>query len=79
MREEVTALDIQQALLEGFELIEDYPDDPRGHSCVLLTQVKGKPMHIVCAIHEDTLIIVTVYTPSLQAWEEGFRKRRETP
>jgi len=30
--------------LEGPELVEDYPDDPRGHSCLLLGRTKsGRP------------------------------------
>ena len=36
--------------LEAPELVEDYPDDPRGHSCLLLGRTKsGRPLHIICA------------------------------
>jgi len=75
--EGLTALEIQKALLTGFELVEDYPNDPRGHSCLVLTWVRGNPVHIVCAPHEEALIIVTVYIPSLEDWEEDFKTRRK--
>jgi hypothetical protein len=33
-------------VLEG-EGIEDYPDDPRGHSCLMLGTAGGRSVHIV--------------------------------
>ncbi len=71
----VTAKQIEDALKKGFELIEDYPDDPRGHSCLLLVWVNDKPVHIACAPHEDVLIIITVYIPKEEEWID-YRKRR---
>ena len=73
----ITAQDVEEALKRGFVLVEDYPDDPRGHSCLVLTWLEnGRPLHIVCELHEDTLIIITVYIPSEEEWEPGFRTRR---
>jgi len=77
MVEGLTAMEIERALLSGFELIEDYPNDPRGHSCLVLTWVREKPVHVVCAPHEEVLIIVTVYIPSSEDWEEDFKTRRK--
>lgn len=77
MIEGLTAQEVEEALLKGFELVEDYPDDPRGHSCLILTWVRGKPIHVVCAPHEEALIIVTVYTPSREEWQEDFKSRRK--
>lgn len=71
----ILAKQIEDALKKGFELIEDYPNDPRGHSCLLLTWVNDKPPHIVCAPHEDALIIVTVYIPKEDEWID-YRKRK---
>ena len=63
--------------LEAPELVEDYPDDPRGHSCLLLGYTKsGRPLHILCAPRDEGLIIITVYEPSLIEWEPDFRTRR---
>lgn len=77
MAEGLTAMEIEKALITGFELVEDYPDDPRGHSCLVLTWIHEKPVHIVCAPHEEALIIVTVYIPSLKDWEEDFKTKRK--
>jgi len=77
IREGLTAQEVEDALLKGLELIEDYPDDPRGHSCLVLTWAKEKPLHVVCAPHEEVLIIVTVYIPSIEEWDANYRTRRK--
>jgi hypothetical protein len=76
VEEGITADDICDSMRSGFELIEDYPDDPRGHSCLLLTRVRGAPVHIVCAPHEDILLVITVYIPTMEEWGEDFKTRR---
>ena len=59
------------------ELVEDYPDDPRGHSCLLLGRTRsGRPLHVICAPRDEGLIIITVYEPSLIEWEPDFKTRR---
>lgn len=77
MGERLTAQKVEDALMKGFELVEDYPDDPRGHSCLILSWVAGKPVHVVFAPHEEALIIVTVYVPSREDWEKDFKTRRQ--
>lgn len=74
--EGITAADICDSMLSGFELVEEYPDDPRGHSCLLLTWVSGVPFHVVCAPHEDILLVITVYIPTTEGWGENFKTRR---
>jgi hypothetical protein len=59
------------------ELIEDYPDDKYGPSCLLLgfTQA-GRPLHIQCSYPSRPLLkIITVYEPSAAEWID-YRKRR---
>src|SRR5947209_1500020 len=59
------------------ELIEDYPDDPRGHSCLLLGHGRGgRPIHVVSSPGDDYLAIITAYVPSRKEWTKGFKKRR---
>jgi len=77
IKEGLTAQKVEEALIRGFKFVEDYPDDPRGHSCLILSWVAGKPIHVVCAPHEEALIIVTVYIPSREEWEKDFRTRRK--
>jgi hypothetical protein len=66
-------------ILDYGEIIEEYPDDPKGHSCLMFAiSKKGRPIHIVCCPKEDYLAIVTAYIPSLDRWEKDYitRKRR---
>jgi hypothetical protein len=70
--------ELEEALLsERLELIEDYPEDPRGHSHLILgfTQAE-KPIHAVCSEHEGVLVIITVYRPDPKLWQ-NYRSRKE--
>ena len=69
--------DVIMAILNG-EIIEDYGDDPRGCSCLVLGYTgENRPVHIVCSlIDEEYLIIITVYEPQLPIWKNE-RTRKE--
>ena len=57
------------------ELIEDYPEDPRGPSCLLLGYASiGDPPHVVCS-HPPNVAIITVYRPDPDRWAD-YRLRR---
>jgi hypothetical protein len=67
-----------RAAIEGGEVIEDYPEDARGHSCLLLGRgAEGRPVHVVCSPKDDYLAIITAYLPSPDDWSADFRKRVE--
>ena len=75
----IFADEIKDALLNG-KIIEEYEDNlPLPSYLILGTTINGKLLHIVVAI--DTAIkilwIITVYVPTLDRWEEGFRTRRK--
>ena len=74
----ISVVEIEEALLHnetGF--IEDYPDDPRGHSYLLLGFTgEGKPIHTLCSVHEETLVMITVYRPDPELWID-WRLRKE--
>ncbi len=72
----INAEQIEKALRLGFEVIEEYPDDPRGSSCLVLSSISDKPVHIVCAPHEDALIIITTYIPDNNKWINNYKKRK---
>ncbi len=63
------------ALTKG-EIIEDYPEDSRGHSCLVLGHCERRPLHIVCGSHEDELVIVTVYIPEFAKWIDNKKRKR---
>ena len=58
-------------------LVEDYPEDARGHSCLMLGWgEKDRPLHVVCAPRADYLAIITVYQPNSAQWEPDWQTRR---
>ena len=71
---------IKQAVING-EIIKEYPEDKPCPSRLLLYIVDNKPLHVVCSIESEDLqnrvIIITVYEPSLEEWNEDFRTRRK--
>ena len=75
--ENITAEQVEGGLKVGFEVVEEYPDDLRGCSCLVLFFIDGKPFHAVCAPHEDALIIITVYIPDLNIWMPDYKTRRK--
>jgi hypothetical protein len=65
-----------RAVIESGELIEDYPEDPRGHSCLMLGfGENGRPIHVVCSPKDEYLAIITAYVPSAGEWTKDFRAR----
>ena len=65
-------------VIEKGELIEDYPDDPRGHSCLIGCETSlGRWVHVVCAPKEEYLMVVIAYVPSTDEWEEDMKTRRK--
>ena len=72
----ITVAEVRQVIQYG-ELIEDYPDDPRGHSCLLLGYGEyRRPIHVVCAPKVGYLAMITAYLPYEEEWEDDFRIRR---
>lgn len=66
--EDITLYDLEKAISNG-EILENYPDDPRGPSCLLLGLSKKRPIHIVCSyLPTDWIRIITVYIPKLPKW-----------
>lgn len=58
------------------EVIEDYPEDARGHSCLVLGFGRNnRVIHVVCAPKDEYLAIVTAYLPSSDQWTSDFRRR----
>ena len=73
----ITTLEVRKVIFEG-EIIEDYPDDARGHSCLMLGYGdKNRALHVVCAPKDEYLAIITTYVPDEEQWEEGFKHRRK--
>jgi hypothetical protein len=67
--------DVLQAIVSG-EIIEEYPEDFPFPSCLVLGYTKDKrPLHIVSAVGQDYIWIITVYIPDLKKWSNNYTKR----
>ena len=60
------------------EIIEDYPEDNYGPSCLVLGFTrKGRPLHIQCSYPSRPLIkIVTIYEPNPAEWIDWKVRRK---
>ncbi len=75
--EDITISDLEKAISYG-EILEDYLDDPRGQSCLILGYSQNMPIHIVCGYTTiKWLRIITVYIPKPPKWiDERTRTKR---
>jgi hypothetical protein len=71
----ISVEDVRHVLDTG-ELIEDYPSDFPLPSALILGWIDGRPLHIVAATAPEGKIIVTVYEPAPDRWEENFHRRK---
>lgn len=68
--------EVRAVIFQG-EIIEDYPNDRRGHSCLMLGfGVDLRPVHVVCSPKEAFLTIITVYLPAPHRWSPDWKTRR---
>ena len=73
----ISTQEVRAVVLRGV-VIEDYPEDARGHSCLMLGWgERNRPLHIVCAPKADYLAIITTYLPSPDQWEQDWQTRRK--
>jgi hypothetical protein len=65
-----------EAVVRTGEVIEDYPEDSRGHSCLMLGFGRDdRTIHVVCAPKDEYLAIITTYLPDPNQWTPDFRGR----
>jgi hypothetical protein len=65
-----------EAVVRTGEVIEDYPEDARGHSCLMLQLGQDdRAIHVVCAPKDEYLAIITAYLPDPSLWTPDFRGR----
>jgi hypothetical protein len=68
--------ELEEAIESG-DIIEDYPDEKYGPSCLILGSTSdGRPIHIQCTYAaREMLKIITLYEPDEERWID-FRTRR---
>lgn len=72
----ISVQELRDALASG-EVIEDYPDDKYGPSCLILGFTEtGRPLHVQCSYPSRPLVkVITLYEPDPSLWME-YRERR---
>ena len=76
LEEDLDLIQLEAAIVEHGELLEDYPDDPRGESCLVLSFIGSRPLHAVlgwATMKTETqrmLRLITVYTPTAPKWSD---------
>jgi len=68
--------EVREAIESG-KVIEDYPDDKYGPSCLILGFASnGKVIHVQCSHPSRSLIkIITVYEPDPNEWIDHEHRR----
>jgi len=75
MERGISPQEIREAILSG-EIIEDYPHDKYGPSCLIFgVTEKHRILHVRCSIFP--VWIVTAYDPKLnpERWDKHFKRR----
>ena len=74
INDNLTIFEVEEALLNG-QILEDYKDNKRGESCLVVGFTKsGKPIHIVCGIQNESLVIITVYIPTPPKFKNPYER-----
>ncbi len=68
--------ELREVVVRG-EVIENYPDDKYGPSCLIFgTTSAGRPLHVQCSYPSRTPVrIITLYEPTPERWID-FKRRR---
>jgi hypothetical protein len=71
----ITTSEIRDVVEHG-EVVEDYPEVLRGHSCLMLGYGEdSRAIHVVCSPKDEYLAIITAYLPDKDEWSGDFRVR----
>lgn len=65
--------------VESYEIIETYSKDKYLPSCLVYASFEEEVFHIHVAMdrENDNVRMITAYRPTLDKWEEGFKRRRK--
>ncbi len=74
--DQITRAEIDEAFgSRQAELLEDYRDDSRGHSMLVLGLTNtGLPLHAVIGLSRRQVFFVTIYRPDPEKWYDWRRR-----
>ncbi|MBZ4688282.1 MAG: hypothetical protein JG764_1915 [Clostridiales bacterium] len=69
--------DVIECVMSG-KIIEYYYDDYPYPSCLILGCINEETcLHVVCAVGENKVWMITAYTPDKEEWYDDLKTRRE--
>ena len=76
LRRNIAVAEVREVVAAG-EIIEDYPNDKYGPSCLLLGWTAARrPLHIQCSYPSRPVVkVITMYEPDPGLWTD-FRERK---
>jgi hypothetical protein len=57
-------------------VIEDYPDDKYGPSCLILGKTKAERILHIQVSYPPSVKVITLYEPSADEWESDWKTRK---
>jgi hypothetical protein len=71
----ITTVEVR-SVIENGQIIEDYPEDSRGHSCLISGKgYNERTIHIVCSPKNEFLAVITAYIPDHDEWSDDYKVR----
>lgn len=79
IQRDISISEFEDAMLGDVEIIEDYPNDKYGPSCLLLgVTCLGRALHVLCGYPSHPLLkVITLYEPDPARWIDS-RLRRDS-
>ncbi len=76
IKRDISVREAKEVILRG-EVIEDYPDDKYGPSCLIFGRTsEERPLHVQCSYPSRPLVkVITLYEPDPDRWI-NFRRRK---
>jgi hypothetical protein len=75
----IAVREVEEAILSpSAEIIEDYPEDPRGASCLIMGATENtRRLHVQCT-YSPNVAVITAYEPQTEEWID-WRIRKGGP
>ena len=71
----ILRVEVEEVITKG-DIIEDYPENGRGHSCLMMAHVfTERVIHVVCAPKKEYLTVISAYLPHPDKWESDLSTR----
>ena len=77
VRRDISVGELEDALAGTIEIIEDYPDDKYGPSCLVLGYTNsGRALHVLCSYPSRPILkVITIYEPDPSQWADDRIRR----